>query len=307
MAIYEHLKHFAGLPVEEYDPAKGIAEPAKKVYRVAASGWDGESTIAERLEAFLADPRVGEVPALVIGAWSYEGRSSRGVVTELVQASARLTGLRSLFLGEIVVEEQEISWIVQDDLSPLFPAFPRLRDLWVRGANELRFGTVRHAGLEALAVESGGLPVEVVRDVLGSELPALRHLELWLGADRYGGNVTVADLEPLLSGRLFPRLVSLALRDCPFADRLAAALVESALVRRLRVLDLSLGNLGDEGAQALLRLPKDTGLERLSIAHHYVAPELVEQLRGLPLALDASDAQGPSADEPEDRYIAVTE
>ena len=41
----------------------------------------------------------------------------------------RLPALEALFLGDITFEQQEISWIQQSDISPLFLAFPRLRVL----------------------------------------------------------------------------------------------------------------------------------------------------------------------------------
>jgi hypothetical protein len=306
MAISDHLQRFAGKPVHDFNPAKGIADPTV-VYRVGQEGW-GEEPLLPRLQAFLNDPRVGQVPALVIGCWSYEGESPAPVVAALVAVADKLPNLRALFFGDITYEEQEISWINNADLSALFPALPQLEELWVRGDNGLSFGTIRHDRLRALAVEGSGLPAGVVREICGSELPALEHLELWLGTPEYGADTTVADLEPLLSGRLFPRLISLGLRDCEYANELAAAVVGSPLVRRLRVLDLSLGNLSDEGANALLELPAYAHLERLDIHHHYVSPELVGQLRKLPFAVNADDPQlGQRGADPGDRYIAHSE
>ncbi len=44
--------------------------------------------------------------------------------------------------------------------------------------------------LVALTIESGGLPAAVVREVASAHLPALEHLELWLGEENYGGDAT---------------------------------------------------------------------------------------------------------------------
>jgi hypothetical protein len=304
VGVSKHLERFAGRPVVDFDPAKGIADPTGTIYRLAMPGW-GKDAISKPLTAFLNDPRAAQVPALVVGCWSYEGGSSAEVVAALVKGRDKLPALRSLFLGDIVYEEQEISWIAQSNLSSLFPAFPDLEELWVRGGQGLSFGALEHARLKALAVESGGLPVEVVREIGAAELPALEHLELWLGADEYGGNATVDDLQPILSGQRFPQLVSLGLRDCEWADRLAEAVVNAPILRQLKVLDLSLGNLGDDGARALLQLPVYAKLQRLDIHHHYVSPEVLEQLRRLPFALDATEAEGPVDDE--DRYVAHRE
>ena len=113
------------------------------------------------------------------------------------------------------------------------------------------------------------------------------------------------DLGPLLSGTLFPRLTFLGLCDSHLADPIAAALAASPLLRRLQTLDLSLGTLSDEGAQALLSSTHLAGLRRLDAHHHYCSGAMMARLKALPLDVDVS--------EPEDeknydgRYVAVGE
>ena len=51
----------------------------------------------------------------------------------------------------------------------------------------------------ALIVESGGLHGEVLRQLAAADLPALTHLELWLGDDAYGWDGAVGDVEPFLT------------------------------------------------------------------------------------------------------------
>jgi hypothetical protein len=216
--------------------------------------------------------------------------------------------VRSLFLGDIIAEEAEISWIQQTDISPLFDAFPALEYLTVRGGNGLRLGSLRHDRLISLVVQSGGLPVEVVREVCSAQLPNLEHLELWLGSDNYGGNATVEDLGPILSGQLFPKLQSLGLRDSEIADEIATAVASAPVLERIRVLDLSLGTLGDAGAVALLSSPAVAKLEKLDIHHHYCSEDIVARLQALGITVDASEPQQEDAYDGETyRYAAVTE
>jgi len=80
-----------------------------------------------------------------------------------------------------VVDESEISWIVNSDMGPLLAAYPRLQQLRVRGGQELAFGDLRHDNLRTLIVETGGLSGEVLQQMAAARLPALTHLELWLG------------------------------------------------------------------------------------------------------------------------------
>ncbi|MFN8512832.1 MAG: hypothetical protein U0841_09645 [Chloroflexia bacterium] len=85
--------------------------------------------------------------------------------------------LTALFFGDIIVEESEISWIEQTDVSPLLAAFPQLEIFGVRGGNGLSFGQLRHDVLQTLIVETGGLSgVGGARGCGGGIARALRHL-----------------------------------------------------------------------------------------------------------------------------------
>ena len=312
MSIHENLTAFAGKPVRDWDPESRIDNGSRAAYRLSLSyeEEDAGGTFADKLAAFLADPAVGQVDALVIGSWSPtdSGGSSEPVVEALAAARDRLTGLRHLFFGDIIGEECEISWIVQSDVSPRLEAYPALEHLTVRGGQGLSLGTPRHARLRELVIQAGGLPVSVVHEVGSAELPALEHLELWLGTPDYEGDATVEDLAPLLKGERFPRLKYLGLKNSMISDDIAAVVALAPILDRLEVLDLSMGTLGDAGAKALLASPSVRRLKKLDIHHHYVSPEVVAELQGLGIEVDAADMQEP--DEwggEENRYISVSE
>ena len=183
----------------------------------------------------MSSPQVGEARALIFGCWdsAFEGGGSESCVEQLVAASEKLSSLRHLFLGDITYEESEISWIVQTDLSALLDAFPQLEELKVRGANGLSLGRADHPQLKKLVIESGGLGADVVREVTAANFPALEHLELWLGTEHYGGDASIADVEPILTGALFPNLKYLGLRDSEFADEIAQAIAVSPILDQL--------------------------------------------------------------------------
>jgi hypothetical protein len=261
MTISEHVEEFAGLPVRDFVVEEGLTDPAGTAYRL--QDYDDGSTFDALLNDFLADPTSGQVVALVIGTWGQIGSDtgSEAVIAALAAARDRLPSLKALFIGDITYDECEISWIRQADITPLLNAFPALEHLRVRGADGLAVGPVRHDGLKALVIESGGLPAAVVRSVCAAGFPNLEHLELWLGSAGYGGDATPEDLAPVLSGTAFPRLKYLGLRDCEWADALAAALADAPVLRRVETLDLSLGTLGDAGAVALLSGGNLSGLK----------------------------------------------
>jgi hypothetical protein len=307
MGIYQHDELFAGKPVVEYTTEIGIAAPQESSYRLSVD-YDSEHSIVDLLSQFLADPHVSKITSLTIGQWDAEDGSSESVINFLVDASPKLPNLTALFLGDITGEEYEISWIQQSDLSPLWNAYPQLEYLRVRGNNGLEFGKIELGRLKTLIVETGGLSVERVREICQGYLPQLEHLELWLGTDDYGGDTTVEDLTPMLSGELFPYLQYLGLRNSYIADRIAIAVANSTILLRIKVLDLSLGNLGDIGATALLASPFIHQLEKLDLHHHYLSEALVEKLEGLSISIDVSDSQEADEDDDEEyRYIAVSE
>jgi predicted DNA-binding WGR domain protein len=236
---------FIGRRVVDFDPEKSSTKDV--VYRFR-SNWD-EDNLLPNLKQFLAGDLAPHARGLVIGAWHGEDpeKSPEEIIQLLVKSRARLPNLSAIYVGDITSEENEISWIHQCDLSPLLAAFPSLQLLRSRGGDGLALSNPSHANLRALAIETGGLDVSVIRSVCTADLPRLEYLELWLGTEDYGANHTVADLQPILSGRLFPQLKYLGLRNAQHADDLAAVLVNSPLLQRIETLDLSLGVLTDEG------------------------------------------------------------
>jgi uncharacterized protein (TIGR02996 family) len=292
----------------DYLSEQGEQLPAA-AWRVDGDRWAGGGFA--NLQSFLADPAVHLVEALVVGCcWGGNyGESSAGVVEALIAARGRLPNFRALFLGDILRRENEISWILHSDITGLLAAFPNLEHFRVRGGGGLVLRALRHDKLRSLVFEASNLSREVVRAVGASKLPALEHLEIWLGTDRYGADTTPADLKGILQGKRLPSLRYLGLRNSEIADDVAVALSKAPVPGRLRVLDLSLGTLTDAGAEALLAIPALARLEKLDIHHHYVSPELVAQFQALGIEVDASDPQEAEdfGDEELYRFVAHSE
>ncbi|MBG0850515.1 STM4015 family protein [Streptomyces spinoverrucosus] len=319
MTIGDHLDALYRLPAYTFPGPDhrpdDLPDADSSAWRIGSGVYDAEEDWTDAFARFCAAVDTTRVRALIVGAWqeAYDTDPS-AVIEALVAARDRLPALRALFVGDMVMEECEISWINQTDVTPLLTAFPDLEEFGVRGGSGLRFPALRHTGLRKLTMESGGLPADVVRGVAGSDLPALEELDLWLGTPDYGGDSEVADLEPILSGARLPRLRHLALRNSEMQDAVAAAVAAAPVVARLEVLDLSMGVLTDDGAAALLAGQPLTHLKQLDLHHHYMTEPLQERLRqtlepaGVALDLDHGDA-----DEDHDhngtvwRYVAVGE
>ncbi|MFG2404448.1 STM4015 family protein [Streptomyces brevispora] len=317
MSGVDHLHELLGLPAVDFQqdesdgprPAAGAA-----AWRVSVEPYEDEDrTWEQEFASFLEAVDPAGVRALIIGQWgeSYEENSSYpiGLVTA---AADRLTSLEAVFVGDLTMEESEISWIEQSDVTALLTAYPALVEFGVRGGSELVFPPTRHERLRSLTIETGGLPVAVVRGVLDSELPALERLDLWLGVSAYGGDADVADLAPLLSGTRFPALHHLGLRNSEVENEIAAAIASAPLVARLRTLDLSCGTLGNEGAAALLEGQPLTHLDVLDLHHHFLTEpmerRIAEALEPHGVRVDLSDRCEPWDDRgAEGRYTSVSE
>ncbi|WP_328492119.1 STM4015 family protein [Streptomyces sp. NBC_00414] len=325
--MIDYLTTLHGLPVHNFPEAgeeSGPLPPVGEVaWRLARNQELGDVESFETCwHRFLDTVDSARVRALVLGAGAYgtdadgDGDSPAETAARLVAAADRLTGLEALYLADLSYEEGELSWIVQGDVTPILSAYPYLRELGVRGSGGgsegepgLRLAPVRHEHLRVLRLENGGLPGEVARGLAAGDLPGLRHLDLWLGEEDHGRTTTVADLAPLLDGDRLPALRHLGLQNCDMHDEVAVALAGAPVVARLTSLHLSLGTLGDVGAEALLGGQPLTHLQELDLYHHFLSDPMMRRMRealepfGVKVNLDGQE----EADEDEPRYIAVGE
>jgi hypothetical protein len=321
------MSEFAGLPVVRFPepgtqddapvPASALDDPASVAWLLRTEDPDDydEAHLHAYLERFVQVVDPSSVRAIVIGNIAnddYEFQAT-AVRDRLTALAPRLSDLRALFFGEVLREESEISWIQNTDLAPLFTAFPLLTEFTVRGTDGLGLRIGRHEYLHVLTVQSGGLPGEVVRDIAAAELPALEHLELWLGMRGYGNDTSLADLAPLLSGEAFPGLRSLGLRNLDGLDAWVPELVRAPVLDGLDTFDLSLGTLTDAGAEVLLAAPAVRGLRRLDLHGHFLSEEMTARVRAeladAGVEVDVSDRREPyvSRDGEAHYYPAVGE
>lgn len=310
--IHEHISSWLGYPVHplSFDNiGETIPDLSQTICRLHI-GWDDEGSFAELFERFLKLPNVDRTPAVIIGAFSGDdsGAESTFAVKLLVDASNKLKSLKGIFLGDIIGEENEISWINQSDVSPLLTAYPQLEHLGIRGGTALIFNVVSHANLQSLVIETGGLPSNVIEEIVQSKLPALKRLELWLGSDQYGWDGSIATVQPLMDAALFPNLRYLGLKNSEIQDDIATHIVSSSIIKQLEILDLSMGALTDVGGAALLNCPALKNLQALDLHFHYLSEEMTARIQSAFPRADVSERQEEDG-EGEDLYrpISVSE
>ncbi|MFI7498171.1 STM4015 family protein [Streptomyces sp. NPDC049687] len=318
-----HISELHGLPVFVFPlPGENVPElpqPESVAWKLVRQENDPED-FDDCWDRFLDTVDPARVRALVFGAGAYGSELDDGspdrTAEQLVEAADRLTGLRALYLADLTFEESELSWIVQGDVSPILNAYPRLRELAVRGSNGgfdgqagLDFKPVRHEHLRVLRFENGGLPAQVVHGLAASELPALEHLDIWLGEEWYGRSTTVEDLAPVLDGSGLPALRRLGLQNADIQDEIAAAVAAAPVVAQLTALHLGRGILTDEGAAALLGGQPLVHLQELDVHHNFLSDEMAERVRRTlePHGVKVDVSGKPEPDEEERRYIAAGE
>ena len=331
---HDLLTTFTGLPVFEFMlPSEQTVDseipgdPENWAWRLAM-GYpeddDEAAGYAALFDGFLAAVDTSRVRALILGSWTGEDLEVGTDIasTPLIERAERFPALEALFIGDVTSDMIEVSWIEQSDPGPVLAAFPGLRVLGLRGTTNLEMAPLKHAALEELTLQGGGLPTSVIQAVCDSELPALTGLDLYLGSPFYSGGASGDDLAPILRGLALPGLRHLGLRDAENQDAIAAAVAQAPVVAQLETLDLSLGNLSDAGAAALLAGQPLTHLKKLDLHHHYLTEEMMQRvwaaLPGVEVNLDEQETTeyeslewvGVDAPEPEileRRYIAISE
>lgn len=300
MGFDAQITDFEGIPIQDFEPENPPDDLGGIGWRISIDweAYEAGRKFSEVFAQLLSLPGASDLQALIVGCWEggAEGENSEPVIEALVSARAQLPNLKHLFIGEMLQEECEVSWINQSDISPVFLAFPQLITLRVRGTQGLSLGRPLHETLRNLIIEGGGMPSELVREVTSARLPNLTHLELWLGDDGYGRSVTQEVLQPILNGGIFPKLKYLGLRNDSEIDTTVTWLKGATLLDQLSELDISLGTLTDAGVATLLENDKLKGLKRLNAFFNFLSDAAAESLKPALLGVEVDVSQQNEAD-----------
>jgi hypothetical protein len=221
--------------------------------RLDMAGYEPDEEPEDILKKLLALPAARFLSQLTIGMAGnmFDGENSYDKHLRVLSSLKEPPPLRSLVVGDFSYPDDcEISWARLGSAAKLWGAYPGLHVLRFQGG-QLKLGDVKAPELISLEIRSGGLNREAVRSIAAATWPKLRSLVLWTGDPDYGGDATIKDVQPILDGKAFPALRYLSLKNCMFADDVAAAIVRSRVLAQLEVLDLSMGALTQEGARAL--------------------------------------------------------
>ncbi|WP_164016879.1 WGR domain-containing protein [Pyxidicoccus trucidator] len=277
--------------------------------RVGQKDYDSDRDIGELLKELLAHPSARFLQGLTIGMAHFDDENDyEGTISSLTEALTDLGGsktLQSLFIGDFEYpDDTEISWSHLHDISALYKLLPNLRSLRLRG-HSLELGNVDLPELREFTIETGGLALSAVKSVAAAKWPKLEKLEVWFGADNYGAEGGVEDIQPILDGKGLPKLKSLGLCNSEFTDELCKVLPQSKVLKQLEQLDLSKGTMSDAGARILAEnAAAFAHLKHLDLTEN----TLTDEGEKLVAKLSPSVAAGSQREFEEDyRYAAVGE
>lgn len=248
-------KAWLGLVAEETDLA--AVEWANGFIRQArvTMEYEGEPHAKKVLSALLKLPTARFLQELVIGLYYDEKETyevNYGGAAKVLVANGPLPTLRSLFIGDFEYpDETEISWAKVGNVGGLWPLYPNLESLRLRGG-EQKLGTIVLPQLKEFVLETGGLDVGALRSITKAEWPNIERISVWFGREDYGWNGKPKDVIGLLQRTDLPKLKHLGLKNNEIGDEIAAMVLASPLVAQLEELDLSMSTLADPGAEALI-------------------------------------------------------
>ncbi|MCC8153022.1 MAG: STM4015 family protein [Tannerellaceae bacterium] len=289
------------------DTAKSMKVEVKK-YGLTYDDYDNGKTQKDLLDKILKDKKLPELKSLVIGTWDFESGDCSELVQGIIANKEKFAQIEELFWGDIDMEDQEISWIEQCDLSELLDCFPRLKTLKIKGTNSLSIGKKARLTLTSLEIISGGMPTSVIEDIIGSDLPNLEKLILYLGDENYGWEGDINVVKPLFSKEKFPKLTYLGIVNAHEEDEVVTFFMESDILPQLETMDISCGVLTDKGGRLLLdNVEKIKHLKFIDMHYNFMSEEIQAELKKLPVKVDV-DTDGADVDEdPEDYFPMITE
>ena len=117
---FSDTEQFSGKKVVQWQVGKPLPNPATNAVKLAINPYDDDPAFPEYFAKFIELSGHETIYSLLIGSWgeAYEEKSSIAV-NLLVENKQLFPNLTSLFIGDLALEEAEVSWIQQSNLLPI--------------------------------------------------------------------------------------------------------------------------------------------------------------------------------------------
>ncbi|MEM7714275.1 MAG: hypothetical protein AAF349_11995 [Cyanobacteria bacterium P01_A01_bin.68] len=136
----------------------------------------------------------------------------------------------------------------------------------------LSFTKVKHENLKTLVIETGSLQQLTMQQLIKLDLPNLEYLELWFGDAKLDANKLIKNI-----AEKFTKLKYLGIRTCQNSDDFAKAIVSFTLIERLIILNFSMGDMTNKGAEYLLNCSAVNQLHTLDISMNILSSNIVDK------------------------------
>jgi len=110
----------------------------------------------------------------------------------------------------------------------------------------LSLGNLSHENLESLEIICGELPKNVIKEIASSNLPKLNKLNLYMGGEDYGFDGDIEGVKELVKNPNLANLKYLGIGNSEIQDGIVEAVIESDIIKNLKVLDFSNGTLSSK-------------------------------------------------------------
>lgn len=271
----------------------------------------------KRLEKFVTQTTAKRVKALAFELheedWNHWNRKYRcdthllfNEIVSVISNSKKFSHLKAFFIGNIPADRYHQYLNGINNLNNILESFPKLELLHVR-ANSLYYResyvltSVKHDYLKTLIIETYATHPIALKQIGNFHLSQLERLELWLSGGRdYWRESWVYDyvndnyyqeyqytnerLTTFLFDNImticesFPNLKYLGLRSIDEADLVLEAILDSPLIDKLLILNLSRGTLTDKGSELLLNSPAINRLYTLDVSENCLSDTMIQRL-----------------------------
>ena len=189
-------------------------------------------------------------------------------------------------MGDEEIDEFRKSYLGIGEITCFLSSFPNLEVLHLRGCcTDLCSGVLGHNNLKTLVIETRDISDMSIEVLCSLDLPALEYFELWIGRDFENTCDNVfKSIKPILFGESFPNLSYLGIRSCGYTNAVAEAIMESSfmanfpIIDNLLILDLTMGNLTDEGLEHLIGIPSTSNLHTLNVSNNCISDKFLEEI-----------------------------
>ena len=245
-------------------------------------------------------------------------------VDTIVDSKDLLKNLKALLIGDcsaIWNVKYQYSRINVCNIFPILKAYPNLEILHIRGKmiNEdvlvsdnkiiairnikhkslVKPKAIKHESLRTLIIDADGITDKNLAKLCNLNLPSLEYLEIWVSRNKLK-EVNIDSLAPILSGKYCKNLAYLAIRKSGNTSELAKVIIKSPIIKNLKILELTDGNMGSAGAMILLDYSAINNLHTLNLSGNRLQTKMIQRLSQL-------NCQVITHSQFSDRYYSVWE